>query len=433
MRTRVCFAVTAAAGLLFSCSDPVLSPPPNVLVIVIDSLRARNLSCYGYERNTTPAIDSLAAEGTLWANCISQSSWTLPSMTSILTGLTERSHRAGFAGEEVLSVDPEAPFLPVLFRDRGYRTYGHFNVAFLDEDHGFSRGFESFRCERMEVAPADVMRREFLSWLHDLEETDRFFAVLHFFDPHAPYDPPAPFNSMYSPVVEGLPDRWAYDQNGDPCPESRDSYMALYDGEIAFADREIGQLFEYLREMEHADNTIIVILADHGEEFLEHGGVFHGHAFYQEIINVPLIMAGPGVPKGARESAWVGQYDLLPTLLGLCGFDAPEAVEGMDIISGAPVGERSIPSSGLGGANTREPWVCAMVAGGRKMMRLETDSGYLDLVTDLLTDDLELLYGPSYILSSEADGYLLTPRRWEPIAVERDLAVNPALRDLGYF
>ena len=435
MRLTGIVLVFVGLSMLFSCADPVLSPPPNVLVIVIDSLRARNLSCYGYERNTTPAIDSLAAEGTLWANCISQSSWTLPSMTSMLTGLTVRSHGAGRRDDTEFMLHPEAPFLPNLARDRGYRTYGHFNVIYLDGDHGFSRGFDTFHCERETEASAGVVVDGFSDWLGSLEDGEKFFAVLHLFDPHMPYDPPAPFNTMFGPLADPFRTRWLASEEGEILdPENRHHYMSLYDGEIAYTDMEVGRLLARLRREGLAENTIVVVVADHGEEFLEHGRTFHGHAFYQEVVHVPMIISGPGVPRGVVDSSWVGLFDLSPTILGLLSSEPDPLIEGVDVLAYAH-GSRAIPSNGLFDPPSRqpEPWVCSVVIDGVKTLRLDTDSAYTDLTTDLRTDRLERNYTAATLLSADVDAYLLKPRLWEPISVERDMAASSILRDLGYF
>lgn len=435
MRISISFVVVAAVSLLVSCGTPLAPARPNILVIVIDSLRARNLSCYGYERKTTPGIDSLAATGTRWANCIAQSSWTLPSMTSILTGLTERSHGAGRRDNQEYMLHPDAPFLANLMRDQRYRTYAHFNIVYLDDVHGFDRGFDAFRCEMGPAARADAVTGAFMGWLDSTGTDEPFFAVLHLYDPHMPYNPPEPYNTMFGPLAEPFQTKWTVDDDGVILdPWNRQHYIDLYDGETAFADNELSVLFAHLRSTGVAENTIILILADHGEEFNEHGAVFHGHSFFQEVIHVPLMIAGPGIPAGIVDSTWVGLFDVTPTILGLSGIPVPEHMEGVDLFTANQHPGRAIPASGLFDPpeNLLRPWECALMIDGIKTMRFLDETGYTDFTTDISSDPLEV--GLSEAENSKAaDDYLLKPRLWTPLQVETDSALNPVLRDLGYF
>ncbi|MFO7626409.1 MAG: sulfatase [Candidatus Fermentibacteraceae bacterium] len=427
--------ILGAVFLLVSCNGPLSPARPNIIVIVIDSLRARNLSCYGYERKTTPAIDSLAATGTLWANCMAQSSWTLPSMTSIFTGLTERSHGAGKRDNLEYMLHPDAPFLANLMRDGQYRTYGHFNVAYLDDVHGFDRGFDSFRCEMGLPVRADAVTGAFMGWLDSTGTDEPFFAVLHLFDPHMPYNPPEPYNTMFGPLAADFQTKWSVTPDGVVLdPENRQHYIDLYDGETAFADNELSVLFAHLRSTGAAENTIILVTADHGEEFNEHGSLFHGHSFFQEVIHVPLIITGPGIPAGVVDSTWVGHFDVAPTILGLSGTPVPELMEGVDLFGAYQHQDRVIPSSGLidPPETLLRPWECALMNAGVKTMRFLGGHGYTDFTTDISADPLEMSLS-EVENSKKADDYLLQPRLWTPVQVETDITLNPVLRDLGYF
>lgn len=428
--------------VIISCGA---QPRPNVLLIVIDTLRAENLSCYGYERETTPSIDSLAAAGTLWTSCIAQSSWTLPGFTSILTGTSERTHGAGISNE-VQNIDdrsewqrwdnmlhPDAPYLPTMLRDAGYRTYGHFNTAFVDSTHGFSRGFDHYACQLSQPADADVIVQHFMSWVDSTGSEEPFFALLHLFDPHQPYDPPSPYDTLFGPLAEEHRIRWnmTRDSTGRTVhdPENRQHYIDLYDGEIAFADARLAGLFSFIRSEGLAENTVIIIVADHGEEFLEHGGFDHGHAFFQEIVHIPLILSGPNIPPGTRDTSWVGQFDIAPTILAMLDMEVPDVMEGSDLLS-LQSASRAIPSSGR--LYTENSWICSVVRDGVKTLRMDADSRYVDFETDLSADpgerDLKEVDN-----SEDVDNYMLTPRAWEPIPVEMDETLNPVLRDLGYF
>lgn len=439
---RILFITGCVLMLITSCGSQAR---PNVLLIVIDTLRAENLSCYGYERSTSPVIDSLAAAGTLWTSCIAQSSWTLPGFTSILTGTSERTHGAGVNTEDRNIYDrsewqrwdnmlhPDAPYLPTLLRDAGYRTYGHFNTAFVDSSHGFSRGFDHYVCQLMAPADADVMVRNFTSWVDSTGSEEPFFALLHMFDPHQPYDPPSPYDTLFGPLAEEHRTFWEITRDSTHKmvhdTENRQHYIDLYDGEIAFADAELANLFSFIRSEDLAENTVIIIVADHGEEFLEHGGIDHGHAFFQEIVHVPLIFSGPSIPAGVRDTSWVGQFDIAPTLLAMLDIEVPDVIEGSDLFSLPPV-SRAIPSSGK--LYTENSWICSVVRDGVKTLRMDADTQFIDFSTDLSADpgERELQEVDN---SEDADNYMLTPRAWEPITVEIDETLSPALRDLGYF
>jgi arylsulfatase A-like enzyme len=425
---------TAALMLLGVCCAPGGGRPPNVVIIVIDCLRADNLSCYGYHRETSKHIDSLASEGTRWTACVSQAPWTLPAFASILTGTSARSHGAGRRHGNEYRLPGNAPYLPDLFRRGGYSTYGHLNVSFIDEGHGFMRGFHSFRCENAGDADADEVVDRFTGWADSLGGEEPFFALLHLYDPHQHYAPPAPWDTLFGPDPEVDRHSWEVDELGRPLDtENREHYLALYDGEIAFADAELGRLFGYLRRRGLAGSTVVVVMADHGEEFLEHGGVDHGHTFYQELLNVPLIISGPGVPRSEVDSSWTGSYDLAPGLLRLAGLGVPEVMEGQDLF-GEPEGIRTIPSSGLITApqNLPRPWRCSILRDGMKTYRLKDEGGVEDLITDLDRDPMErnLVEGGD---SARVDAYMTSPRLWEPVRAECGDSDRQRLRDIGYF
>jgi len=425
----------AALALLLAASCAMRGGgPPNIVVIVIDSLRAGNLSCYGYHRTTSPSIDSLASRGTMWTACVSQAPWTLPSFASILTGTTPRSHGAGRRRNQEYGIPPAAPYLPDLLREEGYATYGHLNVSFIDEGHGFMRGFQSFRCENAGDADADEVVDRFTDWADSREDDGPFFALLHLFDPHQHYAPPAPYDTLFGPDPEVDRHAWEVDGTGRPLDtENLEHYMALYDGEIAFADAEVGRLLGYLRDRGLDERTLVVVVADHGEEFLEHGGVDHGHTFYQELLHVPLIISGPGVPRGCTDSSWVGSYDLSPTLLRLAGVSVPQVMEGIDLLTD-PEEIRIIPSSGviIAPRNLHRPWNCSVLRGGVKTYRLKEGGEVEDLSTDLARDPMEtnLTAGGD---STLVDAYMTSPRLWEPVRADCEGTDRERLRDIGYF
>lgn len=428
--------------MVTSCAEQAR---PNIVLIVIDTLRAENLSCYGYGRDTTPSIDSLAAAGTLWTRCIAQSSWTLPSFTSMLTGTSERTHGAG-VDPELADMDegsgwwssenmlhPDAPYLPTILRDAGYRTYGYFNAAYVDSVHGFSRGFDLYTCKSMVPADADVIVQEFICWVDSTGSEEPFFALLHLFDPHGPYDPPSPYDTLFGPLAEEHRTFWDVSRDSTRRtihdPGNRQHYIDLYDGEIAFADAQLGLLFSFIRTEGLGENTVIIVVADHGEEFLEHGGFGHGHAFYQQIVHVPLIVSGASIPAGVRDTTWVGHFDLAPTILAMLDMEVPDVMEGADLLTRREA-SRVIPSSGK--LYLENDWICSVVRDGVKTLRMDDGTRFIDFSTDLSSDpgELELEEVEN---SRDVDNYMLTPRAWEPMQVRMNESLSPALRDLGYF
>jgi arylsulfatase A-like enzyme len=315
---------------------------PNVLIIVMDTVRADHLSALGYERNTSPNLDRLAAQGVLFENAFSTSSWTLPAHASLLTGRFPFEH-----GAEVMAYDGRYPTLAEEFRRRGYRT-GAFsaNTFFFIPQNGFGTGFLHFEglfstltdalirpfYGRQLVSlyaeasysdlpgrrPADQINSDFLRWLPQ-DGARPFFVVLNYFDAHAPYLPPAPFRSRFSskPDPGGILNYIADREKLDRPDDTRDERDA-YDGAIAFEDAEIGALLVSLRDLHLSDNTMVVILADHGEFFGEHGLFMHRNALYLEGIRVPLFLLWPGhLPAGVRITTPVSIASLPATFMQL--------------------------------------------------------------------------------------------------------------------
>lgn len=411
---------------------------PNVLLIIIDTLRADHLSCYGYQRETSPSIDSLAESGTRWENCVSQAPWTPPAVASIMSGLTEREHAVGRHSDGDHGLAPDMPVIPVLFSGAGYRTCGIFNVAHMTVLHGYARGFDHHTCNEMGDLPAEVSVDEFLEWLQSSEQEKPFLAVLHLFDPHHPYDPPEGYRSLYLADDTVTSTRWQISEDGTEVlhPEHLEHYLAWYDGEIRYLDDQLGRLFGSLREMGCGENTIIVLAADHGEEFLERGWVEHGHQYYQEMIRVPLIASGPGVPPGEVVHEYVGNFDILPTLAALCGIETDAVFSGVDLLGEEILEPRPIPSGrqmAIGGMLEGTP-VCAVTFDGFKgvvIRRGETDEYYM---FDLRTDPGETVPLPADSnMVLMLDYYRSTP----PLHSSRPLreleeSTTEALRNLGY-
>ncbi len=421
--------------LMFACGSS--SENPNVLIILIDALRADNLSCYGYNRNTSPSIDSIALTGVKWKICQAQAPWTLPGTSSIFSGLSVQNHGAGrnTGTMTTFGMNPGMPILPELFENAGYRTCGIFNVPLLSEVYGFDRGFDHYSYYPDGDRRAALIVDEFLEWVSG--DDDEFMAVLHFFDVHDPYNPPPPFDRMFLPEDTLSLIDWEIDEDGELLhPEYLEHYLAMYDGEIAWVDSELSRLFQNMREMEIADNTIIVVIADHGEEFLEHGWIGHGGTFYQELLRIPLIMTGPGIPSGEIRGETAAQFDLLPTLLALCSIESTVVFDGIDLLSDSSTAEkRGIPSSGLlFSSRMMEMFpVVSILLGNIKYIAFRDEGTLKYAMFDLNTDPQERHSAiPDAFAIEMLDNYIISPPMWEPSEVELDEQSIRELEGLGY-
>jgi choline-sulfatase len=282
-----------------------------VLLITIDTLRADHLQCYGYRRVQTPAINELAAQGVRFANAFTEVPITFPSHTVILTGTYPMWNGARDFTSPPLS--PRVGLLAQAFERHGYRTAAFVSAFVLDSSWGLARGFQTyddrFAPQQYQTRnpgnierPADVTVDHVLAWLKEGDfgrpGARPFFVWVHLYDPHSPYDPPEPFRSRYA---------------GHP-----------YDGEIAYADSQLGRLFDFLRRAGLYDRSLIVLLADHGESLGEHGEREHGFFIYDATLHIPLIVKPPrGEAPPHVVSAPVGEIDVAPTVLDLAGIHDP--------------------------------------------------------------------------------------------------------------
>ena len=285
----------------------------NVLLITIDTLRWDRLGCYGSRDAATPSLDALAARGARFETAVMHTPLTAPSHASILTGVTPLRHGVRDNGAFVLP--PDLASLPTAFKRAGYDTAGVVSGFPLDRRFGFANGFDTYddRLPRGEGAGraaqterrADVTTNAVLDWLGQRTPAALWFVWVHYFDPHAPYDPPGEFRGRFG--------------------------SKPYDGEIAFVDREIGRLFDRLRERGALAHTIVLVTADHGESLGDHSEETHGVFVYDATVRVPWILAGPGVPKGIVPTTVARGVDAMPTLLDLAGVALPSALEGRSL------------------------------------------------------------------------------------------------------
>jgi len=321
------------------------APPerPNVLLVVVDTLRADHLTSYGYPRDTAPRIDELLARrGVVLEQAWSQAPWTLPSVVSFLTGrypgelLTDDKIEYG--------IPPGAPSLAERFRRLGYRTAGFIANPTMHAGNGFARGFETFYTPDAKVSSlrlhGDTITTRAVPWLRD-HAGEPFFAYVHFVDPHDPYLSPGveatgitPFDPDYTGTVSG---EWPHGlftgQLELPDPQRDLRHLeALYDSEVRFVDGQVGHLLDALPPAVLAD-TLVVLTADHGEELFDHGWWKHGLTVFQEQLHVPFVVRWDRrLPAGRRVAAPVELVDLVPTLLAAVGEPPPPAADGSDLL-----------------------------------------------------------------------------------------------------
>lgn len=308
---------------------------PNVIVISLDTVRADHLSVYGYHRSTTPNLERFGEEGVVFEHAFTQTPWTVPSHMSVFTSLYPSVH-------SITHLTPQSdmsPMLPEILRDAGYST-GAFVAPVLSEDYGFAKGFDHYlRTDR--VRPAEILVDRALEWLavdpHEPAVRDQpFFLFLHLFDAHHPYEPPWPFDTAYvkdyRPNLRELSRTHPYTQEKDLTAEELAEVVALYDGEIAYADFAMGRFFDALRELGLYDNSLIVVFGDHGEGFLEHGLMNHGNSVYEELIRVPLLVKLPGARSVERRiEGPVQLIDIAPTILHELGLGSATAMQGTSL------------------------------------------------------------------------------------------------------
>jgi arylsulfatase A-like enzyme/tetratricopeptide (TPR) repeat protein len=309
-------ALVGAAVVLASCRHQAAGPAPaarpNVLFVTIDTLRADRVGCYGHAAAATPTLDGLAARGVRFETAVAHVPLTGPSHACLLTGLTPLGH--GFRDNGGFVLAPGVKTAAEDFRAAGYRTAAFVSGFPLDRRFGFDRGFDTYDdhlpqgndrrrtpyVERFADATTDAVLR----WLAAPSGTP-FFLWVHYYDPHAPYEPPG-----------ALAERFR---------------AAPYDGEIAFVDSQLARLLRALEERGALARTVVLVTADHGEGLGEHGEATHGLFLYDAMIRVPWILAGPGIAAGRVASTVARGIDVLPTLLDLAGLRAARAVEGRSL------------------------------------------------------------------------------------------------------
>lgn len=407
-------------------------PLPNILFILVDTLRSDHVGAYGYPLSTTPTVDNLAATGILFENAVSSSSWTRPAVATIFSGLYPSTHGltnyySGFSADTLL--------MPEILQAKGYQTAVFSNNGHVSPIYGFAQGVDhinstasnsyqffflgqlTFRVSySLGFVPTRVavvigravehlllpsvandgtgadLNQYFVNWLAE-EATEPFFAYLHYMEPHSPYSPSAPWDAIFdAEEIAGFPSWPPVDRDKYPpfdqatvLPPPQVSYMKRrYDAEVRYQDALIAEVLEEVGAKGLERNTLIVFTADHGEEFGDHGHWGHGKTLFRELTHVPLILNFQNrLPAGVRMTGLVELVDILPTILGLVGITVPGPIfEGRDLASSLTTG--SDPP-------TEQLAMSELVQNGFSAVSLE-DPYHLFISLDKRGDQRELLF-----------------------------------------
>jgi len=380
-RARIALFLLCSFLLGSACGERERDRPPLVVLILVDTLRRDSLSCYGGAR-PTPVIDALAAEGTRFEQAISSSGWTLPAAASILTGVAPPVHQARGKKTRLTPISPDVPTGAQLLSAAGVRTLAFTNAAFVNPLLGLTRGFElesHHHAYNQDIRRADATIDAALVELAK-DDGRPTFCLVHLFDPHLDYDPPGEFARRYTEDISDArrPLRWEDCSKvlpGQPenvTPEHAARVRAAYDAEIAFVDAQIGRFVVELARRGDRARTTIVVTADHGEEFWEHGAFEHGHSLYDELVRVPLIIAsGDDQRHASVVDTPVRTLDLLPTVFELLGVPPSPGFEGQSLL---PVLR--------GGDRASRPAIIDSTLYGRDLIALRTERHKLILDRD---------------------------------------------------
>ncbi|MGH9175010.1 MAG: sulfatase, partial [Vicinamibacterales bacterium] len=332
-------------------------PPQGVIVVWADTLRQDHLDAYGYERKTAPALRQFATDGVLFRNSTAQATWTKVATPSMLTSLYPSTHGVADFNDRLPAA---ATTLAEVYRAAGYATVGFASNLFTGQFTNLHQGYEEQHEDgSLPNQGSSKTAREYVDRLANWLEAHRdvpFFAFLHVYDPHDPFEPGRPYDTMWAdpakrdmhhqdletvrkvisdPLLKlfGMPTRAELVKAGLDADAYVKHDVDWYDGSIRGLDTEMGRLFERLKGLGLDDRTLVVFTADHGEEFLDHGRTFHGQSVYGELTQVPLMMRWPGVlPAGRVVDDVVQTIDIMPTLLAISGLAAPAEVQGQSLV-----------------------------------------------------------------------------------------------------
>jgi len=322
--------------------SPVV-PERNVVLIVVDTLRADHLPFYGYPIKTAPFLTNLSRRSVVFRNTYSPSSSTTPAVASMCSSLYPFQHGVvtGLRATKLLMeknqsfrlnrLPDEVETIADVFKARGYRTYAVTDNLNIREEIGFAQGFDKFK--NFDYESAEVVNRQLKDWGGEIKSGGKYFLYIHYMDPHFPYNRNPPWykrnlrRTLKARHIRRISKRRSAEEAKREVELRED--VAAYDSEINYVDKHIRELF-YL--FGWGEDTLVVVTSDHGEEFLEHGGIYHGRTLYSEVINVPLLMYLPGGEPTLSVDDKVSLIDILPTLRDFIGLPTSENDEGLSLM-----------------------------------------------------------------------------------------------------
>jgi membrane-anchored protein YejM (alkaline phosphatase superfamily) len=331
---------------------------PNVVVVMIDTLRADHTSLESYPLDTTPGIARIAARGMTFRRHFSNAPWTRPSIASILTGLLPPSHGAQWGdhsrSEGEVDLLPDAfDTLPELLRAHGYETHAFVTNPTVSASLGYAQGFDRFELGENTL---EGDRRAVASAKRALDSAGGpAFVWCHLMAPHnyrAPGPPTRRPGARMTPITET--DEFGSIMIRRYQMRTREQAIAVYDAAVAFADAQAADLFDHIRTR-HPD-TLVVVTSDHGEEFAEHGGYLHSRTLYNELLRVPLVLWGPEIPEGETVNRLTSSVDVLPTVLDYLGIPAPFS-QGRSLLDPSPGDDRFVYAEKRNGTDARRAWI----------------------------------------------------------------------------
>ena len=410
--TRFAWGTLGTPRVVGASGSPVFEPTPytaeenargdalrkatagfNVLFVILDAARAQQFGAYGYSRPTTPEIDRIAAEGVLFERAFTPAVYTLAAMSSVWTSQYPDRHHSEVSFSSRLPRDRLT--LAELLSAQGVETGGFVANAVAGTAGGFERGFTVFdEIWKSLGSGGGGFRKVVPGWIA-AHRGQRFFTYLHFREPHFPYDPDAPFDTRFG-AVSTIPKAarremdWITEANQGrrPLPPAeRDDLVRLYDGNLAFADQEVGALRKELEAAGLWDKTVVIVAADHGEELFEQGWIGHNVHLYEESVHVPLIVRIPGGPNGKRINGLVDLLDIAPTIADVFGVlgkgGSDKAFQGrslLPVVGGAP-GKAAVLSRTVWDRpryalrDARYKYLYDTRSGEEKLFDLDTDPG----------------------------------------------------------
>ena len=411
----------------------------NVLMVVVDSLRADHLGCYGYAKNTSPNLDALANEGALFTRTFAPGIPTTPAFTTLLTGL--HPYRSGILAHGGDALLPKGVLpLPQLASKAGFTTIAIDNLTVQGNGRGswFSRGFDyysAFGYQPFSTQSTQLADRA-MRFLSEMQK-EKFFLFLHLWDPHTPYAPPAPFDTMHyaqgsTPSarlleIQSLAPEYYQSFLGDmkfQKPDDFDWIMAQYDGEISYADQQIGRIFDHLKTLNLWDETIVVVLSDHGECFGEGDFWFDHHGLYDANMRVASIWRVPGAKPSAGAQVCddiISTEDIVPTLCALCNWPLPEncganySLNGQDFSATLRGGSTPFREFLVGVECTRQASLCLRTEGWKLIIPIAKNASGQNV--------------PDFYGNARDESILLFDLKNDPQETKNLSEKNPAMRD----